>query len=37
MKNTENLAQAEESLIRILFSLLKLQNETWESKSIASF
>jgi len=27
----------EESCIRILFSLLKLQNEIWEGKPIASF
>ena len=29
--------EREESCIRILFSLLKLQNEIWEGKPIASF
>ena len=49
MQTKENLSQTvkdvkvmetfppEESCIRILYSLLKLQNENWEGKPIASF
>jgi len=49
MQTKENLSQTvkdvkvmetfstEESCIRILFSLLKLQNENWESKLVRDF